>query len=75
MKRVICANCFFWDEVSPRMAPLDEKSGSCHRNAPQVRIYMVDKLYSKDYSPEHDVVQIHFPLTEPTDWCGEAQSK
>lgn len=64
---VECRTCYFWERVNP-VSPLwcshTEVLGTCRRSAPE---------QSRD--PGQNYQTAVWPITRPTDWCGEWRNR
>ena len=68
MGKIACINCKHWLRYDESRSVKGEKPlGECHRYA----------LRPKWYDPNEDseIIRVDWPLTYPSEWCGEFKSK
>jgi uncharacterized Fe-S radical SAM superfamily protein PflX len=58
----VCSMCRFWNQI-------DENQGYCQIRAPQVIRQNIH--YGSSSTVSGSELQTAFPVTEPTEWCGE----
>lgn len=69
-----CKCCKWWDgnEACPEEKD-EDKTGQCHRNAPQTEIY--DEYEDDEIKDKRILSRIVWPFTSFDNWCGEFQPK